>query len=75
MPSKEIMFMAIAKLDGVLKQVRKLVAAEIAHQLSVRQFLQRYVQERDEAAFTVLVNRHGAMVQNVCIFASQLNDA
>jgi hypothetical protein len=58
--------MATGQLNGVLKQIRKLVAAENSGQLSDRQLLERYVQDRDEAAFTALVNRHGAMVLNVC---------
>jgi RNA polymerase sigma factor (sigma-70 family) len=58
--------MATGQLNGVLKQIRKLVAAENADKLSDRQLLDHYVQDRDEAAFTALVNRHGAMVLNVC---------
>jgi RNA polymerase sigma factor (sigma-70 family) len=61
-----IIFMATGQLNGVLKQIRRLVAAENADQLADRQLLDRYVQDRDEAAFAALVNRHGAMVLNVC---------
>jgi hypothetical protein len=58
--------MAHGQLNGVLKQIRKLVAAENAGQMSDRQLLELYVQDRDERAFTGLLNRHGAMVLNVC---------
>jgi RNA polymerase sigma factor (sigma-70 family) len=58
--------MANGHVNGVLTQVRKLVAAENACQLSDRQLLVRFVRDRDEVAFTALVSRHAAMVLNVC---------
>ncbi len=55
-----------AGLNTVLEHLRKVAAAENAKQLSDRQLVERFVATRDEAAFTVLVKRHSAMVQNVC---------
>jgi RNA polymerase sigma factor (sigma-70 family) len=55
-----------AGLNTVLKHLRKVAAAENAEQLSDRQLVERFVAESDEAAFTVLVRRHSAMVLNVC---------
>jgi RNA polymerase sigma factor (sigma-70 family) len=49
---------------GVLRQIRRLVAADGA--LPDRDLLERFVRQRDEAAFAVLVRRHGPMVQGVC---------
>jgi RNA polymerase sigma factor (sigma-70 family) len=51
--------------NPVLRFVRKLVggAAEVA---SDAELLQRFVADRDESAFELLMWRHGAMVLNVC---------
>jgi RNA polymerase sigma factor (sigma-70 family) len=55
-----------AELNTVLKHLRNVAAAEIARQRSDRQLVERFVADSDEAAFTVLVQRHSAMVLNVC---------
>jgi RNA polymerase sigma factor (sigma-70 family) len=51
----------------ISRQVRKLVAAERARQLSDRELLRLYAAQRDEGAFAALVRRHGPMVLRVCL--------
>src|SRR6266478_986049 len=58
--------MANGQASLVLQHVRKLLAAQDADRFSDRELLQRFAQERDEAAFTAIVRRHGSMVLNVC---------
>src|SRR5580700_852231 len=55
-----------AGLNIVLNHLRKVAATENAKQLSDRQLVERFVATRDEAAFTVLVKRHSAMILSVC---------
>ena len=50
----------------VLRHIRQLVQAENAAPFSDGQLLQRFADQRDEAAFTALVERHGDMVRGVC---------
>jgi RNA polymerase sigma factor (sigma-70 family) len=50
----------------VLRQVDALVKAHRLAPLSDGQLLERFVAHRDEAAFTLLVRRHGPMVLGVC---------
>lgn len=54
------------KLDQFIQRIRGLAGAESAGQFSDRQLLERFSADRDEAAFVALVQRHGAMVLNVC---------
>lgn len=49
----------------ILRHIRKLVGDEAVDQLSDAQLLQRFVTQRDEAAFTALVQRHGPLVLGV----------
>jgi RNA polymerase sigma factor (sigma-70 family) len=49
----------------VMRQVRQLVT-DWSEALSDAQLLQQFVARRDEAAFAVLVRRHGGMVLGVC---------
>jgi RNA polymerase sigma factor (sigma-70 family) len=58
--------MANRSLNGVLKQICKLAAVPSAHELADHELLHRFLAEKDEGAFTVLVQRHGAMVLGVC---------
>ena len=58
--------MAKQPLNGVLQHLRKLAAVQTYRELSDRDLLERFVAARDEAAFTVLVERHGPMVLGVC---------
>jgi RNA polymerase sigma factor (sigma-70 family) len=53
-------------LNGVLQQLRKVAAVQTCQELSDRDLLERFVSARDDAAFTVLIERHGPMVLGVC---------
>jgi RNA polymerase sigma factor (sigma-70 family) len=53
-------------LNGVLKHVRKLAAIQSARQAPDHALLQQFVADNDEAALTVLIERHGPMVLGVC---------
>lgn len=57
--------MATASPSPLLGYVRRLAAAQLP-ELSDAQLLERFVRRRDEAAFTVLVRRHGPLVLGVC---------
>jgi RNA polymerase sigma factor (sigma-70 family) len=50
----------------LLRQVRQFVAAHCPSMQPDQQLLQQFIAERDEAAFAVLVQRHGSMVLAVC---------
>src|SRR2546421_212698 len=58
--------MADRQLNDVLQHIRKLAAAQTAESLPDRDLLARFVADRDEAAFTALVERHAALVLGVC---------
>jgi RNA polymerase sigma factor (sigma-70 family) len=58
--------MAKQSLNGVLQHLRKVAAVQTYRGLSDRELLERFVAARDEAAFTVLIERHGPMVLGVC---------
>src|SRR5437764_1256743 len=49
-----------------LEYVGKLAAVQTARELTDAQLLEQFVVHQDEAAFTVLVERHGPMVRGVC---------
>ncbi|MCI0376832.1 MAG: HEAT repeat domain-containing protein [Gemmataceae bacterium] len=53
-------------LPTVLHHVQKLVAAEQADSLADHELLQCFRTNRDEAAFTALVQRHAPLVLGVC---------
>jgi RNA polymerase sigma factor (sigma-70 family) len=53
------------RLDGILQQLRRAVRPAGADETDAR-LLERYLRQRDEAAFEALVRRHGAMVLGVC---------
>jgi RNA polymerase sigma factor (sigma-70 family) len=57
--------MTSGQMGGVLHHLRKL-SAEHAGGRSDRDLLERFVRQRDEAAFAALVERHGPMVLGVC---------
>src|SRR5207245_6177275 len=54
------------KLSSVLRHLRRLMVRQCDGGLSDAQLLERFARQRDEAAFEVLVWRHGAMVLGVC---------
>lgn len=58
--------MAKKSLNGVLRHIRQLAAVQTSRAESDRQLLERFIAANDESAFTVLVERHGPMVQGVC---------
>src|SRR5262245_19960488 len=58
--------MATATLDGVLRHLRKLADAGTAQDLSDGQLLERFRARREEAAFALLLQRHGPMVLGLC---------
>jgi RNA polymerase sigma factor (sigma-70 family) len=58
--------MAKQPLNGVLQHLRKVAAVHASRELSDGELLERFVGARDEAAVTVLIERHGPMVHGVC---------
>src|SRR5262249_2790194 len=50
----------------VLRRLREMVAAKEAHAVPDQQLLDRFVSNREETAFTALVQRHGPLVLGVC---------
>src|SRR5437016_9101741 len=58
--------MATKQPDIILQHVRKIRASQELEQLSDRELLVRYAQGREEAAFAMLVRRHGSMVLQSC---------
>jgi RNA polymerase sigma factor (sigma-70 family) len=58
--------MANRPLNGVVQHVRKLAAIQSARATPDRELLQQFVTSNDEAALTVLIERHGPMVLGVC---------
>jgi RNA polymerase sigma factor (sigma-70 family) len=54
------------RIGTVLRHVRKLAAARHAESTLDRGLLDRFVADRDEAAFEALVRRYGPMVLGVC---------
>jgi RNA polymerase sigma-70 factor (ECF subfamily) len=57
-------------MDGnastILRHIRQLVGAPAERELSDSELLRRFVVQRDEAAFTALVERHGGLVWGIC---------
>ena len=58
--------MAKQLLSDVLRHLRKVAALHTYREQSDRVLLERFVGANDEAAFTVLIERHGPMVIGVC---------
>src|SRR5262249_12223507 len=58
--------MATEQLRAYLRRLRGALAAGAAEGVSDVQLLERFVKDRDEAAFEVLVWRHGGLVLDVC---------
>jgi RNA polymerase sigma factor (sigma-70 family) len=53
-------------LDRAFQHIRKLAAVQTRRGLADCELLRQFVEARDEAAFTVLVERHGPMILGVC---------
>jgi RNA polymerase sigma factor (sigma-70 family) len=53
-------------LDGTLTYLRGVAAIQALQELGDRELLTRFVREQEEAAFTVLVERHSPMVLSIC---------
>ncbi len=58
--------MSNATMGAVVRHLRDLAERRGAGGRSDRQLLHRFARERDEAAFTALVRRHGPMVLGAC---------
>jgi RNA polymerase sigma factor (sigma-70 family) len=58
--------MATNQLSRVIQSLRGAARPEVGSGLSDGQLLETYVRSREEAAFAVLVHRHGPMVWGVC---------
>ena len=58
--------MANEQLRTFLQRLRRVIHPEAGSDVSDAQLLERFVSRRDEAAFEVLVWRHGSLVLNVC---------
>jgi RNA polymerase sigma factor (sigma-70 family) len=58
--------MTAANLDSLLRLVRKLADEEATRALSDGELLERYRTGREEAAFALLLQRHGPLVLGVC---------
>lgn len=54
------------KLNHVFARIRKLAAVQTARACGDAELLERFVAAGDEAAFTLLVERHGPMVLGLC---------
>jgi RNA polymerase sigma factor (sigma-70 family) len=53
-------------LDNVVRHIRRLAMGPNCRQCSDAQLLQQFVSQRDEDAFTVMVQRHERLVWRVC---------
>src|SRR5262245_42000784 len=68
--------MARSQIASVVRHIRKLIGLPGGEPLPDGDLLGRFVQDRDEAAFDLLVQRYGSMVNGVCRrILSDPNDA
>src|SRR5260370_804537 len=58
--------MTTTPLEGVLPCLRRMFAAKGNDNVADAELVRRFAQQRDEAAFELLVWRHGRMVLHVC---------
>jgi len=58
--------MARSEVNILLRHVRRLGSVSNAVHVADNELLRRFAEQRDEAAFEILVRRHGAMVLRVC---------
>jgi DNA-directed RNA polymerase specialized sigma24 family protein len=54
------------QLDPVMQHLRRLADTERLSQASDAELVERFLAERDEAAFVMLVERHSRLVWSVC---------
>src|ERR1051325_2677848 len=66
MPGKGASAMPTGQPGDVLRQLRRAVLLPGGASMTDGQLLECFVTRRDEAAFEVLVRRHGPMVLGVC---------
>jgi RNA polymerase sigma factor (sigma-70 family) len=59
--------MASAQFDTFFRHLRRVVLPRAGPELTDAQLLERFVRSRDEAAFELLLWRHGPMVFRVCL--------
>jgi DNA-directed RNA polymerase specialized sigma24 family protein len=59
--------MASVQFNSFLRHLRRVVLPRAAAELTDVQLLDRFIREHDQAAFEVLVWRHGPMVLSVCL--------
>ncbi|HWY85295.1 MAG TPA: sigma-70 family RNA polymerase sigma factor [Gemmataceae bacterium] len=68
--------MAKKSLDKVMRHIRMVAAVHAYRDLPDRELLERFTRMDDEAAFTVIIDRHGPMILGVCRRAlGNLHDA
>jgi C-terminal peptidase prc len=58
--------MVTAQLSSVVRYLRKVQAGRLAASLTDATLLERFISQRDEAAFEALISRHGPMVLGLC---------
>lgn len=58
--------MAAKALNGVFHRLRALAAVHTSRACNDRELLERFLTAEDEAAFTLLVERHGPMILGLC---------
>ena len=58
--------MATSHLASLLLHIRRLAEPPAGNERSDGELLERFAHNRDEAAFELLLHRHGAMVHNLC---------
>jgi RNA polymerase sigma factor (sigma-70 family) len=58
--------MSESSLGKVLAHIRRVAAAHAYRDLADSELLERFLQENDDAAFTVVIERHGPMVLGLC---------
>src|SRR5437868_6556220 len=63
---RESRFMAHGQFAAVMRHLRRLIGPQSAGAQTDGQLVQRFAADRDDAAFTELVRRHGPMVLGVC---------
>ena len=62
----DIPIMATAQLNRITQHIRRTLTAQSLGEATDAMLLERFTSQQDEAAFAVLVRRHGPMVLGVC---------